>query len=43
MSNCALCVVCDCFLCGNQWVCDKEMHGHDLLMFKKVRSKGFDS
>jgi hypothetical protein len=43
MSNCVLCVVCDCFLCNSQWVYDKEMHGHDLLMLKKVRSKGFDS
>jgi hypothetical protein len=43
MSNCALCVVCDDCLCGSWWVCDKEIHGHDLLMLKRVRSKGSNS
>jgi hypothetical protein len=43
LSNCALCVVCECCMCGSWWVCDKEIHGHDLLMFKRMRSEGSNS
>ncbi len=43
MLKCALCVVCDCCMCGSWWVCDKEIHGHDLLMFKRMRSEGSNS
>jgi hypothetical protein len=25
MSNCALCVACECCVCGSLWVCDKEI------------------